>query len=775
VICTILAVAEDPAPAGTTTSVILVNPGFEAPYNSVSENGGQISGSIANGWADNSSWSSSTVQYSQETNNPHSGSSCQKRVVTSVGSGGEAQFVQGISLQSGSLYSGSIWLRGAAETHLIFRVQAATPPYEIYLETPATLAPTWQQVAIQGYISMNAEVNVMVAMSQPGTVWIDDVSLSYTPGTFSPTPNLGPIPPSFFGIHVANFLADRLSNGGFEPPLFSVGQNSPISGHIASYWIDNSSWADVTVAYSEDTNHPQSDVSAQKVDVQAVRSGAVQLAQPVTVIPGKSYTMTAWRRGQPGESVNLILQQAVVPYTYYGLTTAQLTSDWQQFSVSGLVNDSQLLPMIQVTFAGTFSVDDVSFLDTNGLPVVGGVPWPAARFGTLRLWDAGTTWTALEPLKGVWNFDPLDQWVAAAQADGVPDIILTLGQTPAWASSDPSQVNYVGAGAPAPPTDIQNWRDYIRAVPERYKGRIRYYEIWNEPNDTLYFTGTVDQLVDLTREAYQILKAVDPKNTVISPAGYSAGYLDSFLTAGAVQYVDVIGHHFYTTPPEKTGTLIANVRLVLQKHGLGAMPLWDTEGASGDSTTPPEQAATYLVRKYLTDLAFGSGRYDWYTWEPATDFCVGTEGTDPRALAKAAQAYRYIYDWLLGASLTQVVIDQSGTWQIWLTLATGDAALIAWNPSQSVLLTIPAQIHALTVRDIFGGASPVSGATVTVTDSPVLLSSCCQMPPVVQAVKNAASLTSQVSPGSIATILGMGFTPQPVNPAACPCPLISVV
>ena len=206
------------------------------------------------------------------------------------------------------------------------------------------------------------------------------------------------------------------------------------AGNIAIGWIDNSSWADVTVSYSEDTNNPHGGVSAQKVDVQAVRSGAVQLTQPIAVIPGRTYTMTAWLRGQSGTSVNLILQQQAAPYTYYALTPAQLTGDWRQFSATGQVNDSQVLPLIQATSPGTFSVDDVSLTAANALPAGGGVPWPAARFGTLRLWDAGTSWTSLEPLKGVWHFETLDTWVAAAEANGIPDIILTLGQTPAWAS-----------------------------------------------------------------------------------------------------------------------------------------------------------------------------------------------------------------------------------------------------------------------------------------------------------------------------------------------------
>ena len=462
------------ARATTATSVALINPEFESPYATVSGNNGQISGYIANGWSDNSTWSNSSVQYSQEFNNPHSGASCQKMAVSSVGSG-EAQFEQAMPVVAGSLYTASAWMRGNTGTQVVLRIMDANPPYESYLDTYVALTSDWQQVTIHGYIVVSTAASFMIALSAPGTVWIDDASASYTPGAAPPTPNVGPIPTSFFGIHVGNYLQSVLSNPGFEPPYISAGNSNPISGNVAVNWNDNSSWADVTVTYSADTQNPHSGAAAQMVNVQAVRSGAVQLVQSVSVIPGATYVFSVWLRGQAGGSVNVVLQDQNSPYTYYASTTAQLTANWQQFTASGQINDTgAVLLMVQATSPVVFSVDDATFTDANGLPVSGGVPWPSARFGTLRLWDSGTSWTALEPLRGVWNFAPLDTSVAAAEANGIEDIILTLGQTPSWASSNPDDVNYVGAGAPAPPSNIQDWRDYITAVAQRYQGRIRH-------------------------------------------------------------------------------------------------------------------------------------------------------------------------------------------------------------------------------------------------------------------------------------------------------------
>jgi hypothetical protein len=87
--------------AQTPTQVTLVNPGFEAPYGPVNQASGvtTITGQVANGWLDNSSQFNATVQYAQETNDPHGGASCQKLVVVNSGSG-QAIFYTGTAFRS---------------------------------------------------------------------------------------------------------------------------------------------------------------------------------------------------------------------------------------------------------------------------------------------------------------------------------------------------------------------------------------------------------------------------------------------------------------------------------------------------------------------------------------------------------------------------------------------------------------------------------------------------------------------------------------------------
>lgn len=76
-------------------------------------------------------------------------------------------------------------------------------------------------------------------------------------------------------------------------------------------------------------------------------------------------------------------------------------------------------------------------------------PWPSTSFGSLRLWDSYTDWPHLEPQPGKWEFKNLDADVNVAESHHV-QVMLTLGLTPAWASSKPNEKSGAGLGNAAP-------------------------------------------------------------------------------------------------------------------------------------------------------------------------------------------------------------------------------------------------------------------------------------------------------------------------------------
>ncbi len=705
------------------TSVPVTNPDFEDGFYSLSDRNGQVTGMIGNGWYDNSGYGDYTAVYSQDQTTVHGSTSSQKISVSAIQSG-NLQMLQFIPLHGGRVYSLSVWIKGDPGTSVGAVIQGAGPNYPELVSITAPLTGQWQNFTAEGYVQQDSPAGLIIVVNTPGTVYVDDVSVTYITRALNLTPPLGPVKDSFFGMHVAGITEDQFENGGFAGPYYAVGVEgqSQVAGFVANKWIDNSLWADVNVVYSIDTAKWAGGATAQVVDVQAVNSGEVQFMQPLSVLPGQTYTATAWVKGTPGMSLQMLMGNQLPPYnTYASADLSTIGPVWQKFTMTGAVGDQGYTTvMFAAAGSGRFEVGDVTFTLANGQPAAGGSPWPVVPFGALRLWDANTTWAQLEPKKGTWNFATLDSWVQMAAGR---EIILTLGQCPMWASSSPLITSYYGPGASAPPTNVQDWVDYVTTVAKRYKGKIKTYEIWNEPNDTQYYTGSISELVTLTELARTALKGVDPSIKVASAAPYSPGYLDFYLQAGANRYIDVVDYHSYTTPPEQSLLTLANVKLVMEKDGVGSLPLYDSEAASGSNTTPPNQAATYIARKFLTDLAAGATRLDWYTWGRVNSFCVGTIENDPGVLTPAAKGYATVHSWLQGAWVRGGHIDGQGDWVLSLILANGKPALIVWNPTAPTEFTLPASFYGREVTGLDGATTLLLGFRLTVSDSPVLISS----------------------------------------------------
>lgn len=333
--------------------------------------------------------------------------------------------------------------------------------------------------------------------------------------------------------------------------------------------------------------------------------------------------------------------------------------------------------------------------------------WPSTKFGSLRLWDDGVWWSDLEPSKGNFYWYSLDQYVNDSQATG-NDILLELGQTPAWASSDPTAPSTgYGDGAMAPPANIQDWDDYITAVVTRYKGRIAAYEIWNEPFTSVFWTGSVQQMVQLSADAYRIIKSIDPQATVLSPSWDQYG-LGLYLQAGGGQYVDAIAYHMSPTPyaPENVVQLEGQVRQVMSANGVGALPLWNTENSwDPPSTFSDDTASAYVARSLILNAALGVKRLYWYAWDNK-DYVTLNLTDNNFNPTPAAYAYQQVYEWLAGASIN-CAADADFTWTCAVN-NSGTPGLIVWNPNETV--SVPTQGFK-TETDLKGKVTDVSSSS----------------------------------------------------------------
>jgi hypothetical protein len=279
-------------------------------------------------------------------------------------------------------------------------------------------------------------------------------------------------------------------------------------------------------------------------------------------------------------------------------------------------------------------------------------PYPSVSLGIVRIWDDSSTWADLEPSPGQWNFKTLDTQVSEARSKGA-EVLYVLGQTPTWASSDTSVTDIYGKGAPAMPTDLQNWQQYVSTIASRYKGSIGAYEVWDEA-DASTFHGTPEEMVELATIAYRTIKAIAPDATVLTPSftqySLTDGWLAAYLADGGAKVADAFAGHAYPNDPQGAGQYLLDYRKALQQAG-SDLPIWMTEvgysgyTASGQPLFSVGDARTYVARSVMDLAEGGAARTIWYgantngMW-----LSLGEQG-----YPQDAGAYRTMVGWLTGS------------------------------------------------------------------------------------------------------------------------------
>lgn len=233
------------------------------------------------------------------------------------------------------------------------------------------------------------------------------------------------------------------------------------------------------------------------------------------------------------------------------------------------------------------------------------------RMGMHLLRDAGFKfirqefpWEDLEqPRKGEFfdtkfnhsTWDKYDRILALANEYDL-EIIARLDHPPGWTRAD----GYA-RGFFAPPDNYDDYGDFVAAVAGRYKGKIKFYQLWNEPNIYPEWGEQPVNAVDYTRLlkiGYARVKEADPDAVVIS-AGLAQTletgprnvsdllFLQQMYDAGAKDYFDILAvmnYGLFTGPGDHRADAARTnfsrpvlIREIMVKNGDANKPIWAME------------------------------------------------------------------------------------------------------------------------------------------------------------------------------------------------------
>ena len=281
---------------------------------------------------------------------------------------------------------------------------------------------------------------------------------------------------------------------------------------------------------------------------------------------------------------------------------------------------------------------------------------PDVPVGYVRLWDTETTWADIEPSKGTFDFRKLDRQIQTAQVLDAK-VMLVLGGTPEWAGNGSRQ---------SPPNNIQDWRDYVREIACRYGPSISAYEVWNEANLQTFWTGTPEQMADLTAAAFEEIRGCENSNALVVAANTTSRATGSFGTFYPAYLqalkarnwpVDAYSVHSYPTASGGADDRIRGIgqfRTMLALAGAPQTTVFDTEInygleglGEGHVNHTGESAMTLISRTYIDSVRYGFGSTFWFVWTANPDSKFGIQLTPNTEAEKIA--WRGTYDWIVGA------------------------------------------------------------------------------------------------------------------------------
>lgn len=375
-------------------------------------------------------------------------------------------------------------------------------------------------------------------------------------------------------------------------------------------------------------------------------------------------------------------------------------------------------------------------------------------------------WDSIEPADDRFDWTFWDEFVRLAVDEHGIRLRPYLAYTPAWAAA-PGE----GEVWTRPPADPRQFAEFVTAVAGRYGDRIDSWELWNEPDNPSYWTGTIAQFAALLHGGAAAVRAADPGATVVlGGIAWNVEFLATLFAAyDAAAAVDVVNVHSYAEtwsndPLESVVPYIARVAAAIAAGG-GDEPIWAAEVGYGSYRAGARVSFDYMARyayEHTADyqavalvrmlaLLLSTGRVSLIAWyemrdlPPAADVIgdnnnrhlgvLAVDGTPKPALA-ALMFMRALFHAPMRPLGSELAVARApDATSVVLGFERDDGAFIvtAWLPthdpadpaprdgqaiderSETVTVTLPRSRQAVTLYDELGrvrAVVPATGRTV---------------------------------------------------------------
>jgi polysaccharide biosynthesis protein PslG len=342
-----------------------------------------------------------------------------------------------------------------------------------------------------------------------------------------------------------------------------------------------------------------------------------------------------------------------------------------------------------------------------------------AAIGIRVMRTCHTEWRNVEPEEGRWTWPALDNQMGYMASNKMEFGGLLLGSVP-WEKSDQA------AGLPV--SNLPAWSTYVSELVRHCRGKVKYWEVWNEPPNFTAPNQTPADYAKVVVAAYDAAKAADPA-CLVGLAGKSVhvNYLEQVIKAGAKDHFDYVTLHPYEvlgTVADNAGTealymnIVPTVRKMLaaQNPAKKLVPIIFTE-LGYDASKGADQQGQALVKAYCMGIAQGVACIQWFEGRDGDSGPMGlldNQGNPRPAYTALAQMIQYF--------------GQHPVFQGWVLLNNRNYGFVFQGAQTTILATwsprgVPDQVNfgrEVQIVDPLTGRS-VSASTYELGTAPILV------------------------------------------------------
>ncbi|MFU1794706.1 sugar-binding protein [Paenibacillus azoreducens] len=338
---------------------------------------------------------------------------------------------------------------------------------------------------------------------------------------------------------------------------------------------------------------------------------------------------------------------------------------------------------------------------------------------------------------------------------------------------------YYQEGTANTPAALKAMGDFVYDAVSRYKGKIRQWEMPNEPE--IFSKPYVPaEFVQLQKTAYLNMKKADPNAMLLAGDHTSSvsSVLPKELELGSFDYADAYSFHPYVynaMPDDNLQNLLDSVKELVNKYG-GWKDYYLTEGGwptakAGYPSVTEETQRDYIVRAFLNYMITDQVKaFEYYNYK--------NDGTDDRYYdifwgitdndGRPKLAYPAVNQ--LMTSLDKA--RYAGTWDtgdpgvaVHVFVNGGKPVIAAWkktdhkdNPDvkpPTSEITLPFAVSGLQIKDINGAEIPITedgGSTrIVVSGSPIYVTGV----PADFVFRSATQLLQEKERGAVARLMAL--------------------